>query len=270
MRLVSLILMSMTLLLAACGGQQQEPSNNGAAAAAPNAQDSGQVIQWNRNPEAVVFRADIIGGPTDVALANEVPDCTIYGDNRIVWTNPTADEVLTDIVSDQAIIRFIEYLTISERIFEHEAAADLQVPSDPPPVYEVLTVNVNNQPHQTDGFAGWDFDYYVRIANECRTISDSPVLVEPTGGWLSAQVGEGGVGVPDQYWNAEAAQLSFAELAESGEPVWVEGVVVPVIWNILREDINTQFEENDERYAVVLQVPGITRDAPAAPDNAGE
>ena len=60
--------------------------------------DSG-LVTWDRTPQTIIFRADILGGESDFVARNAVPNCTIYGDNRVVWVNelgPFQVQVLED------------------------------------------------------------------------------------------------------------------------------------------------------------------------------
>jgi hypothetical protein len=81
-------------------------------------------IQWQRTPESIVFRADVAGSNTldPFLMQNEIPFCTIYGDNRIVWTNELGDfktEVLWDIINDDAIRGFVAELVTTEAIYTY-------------------------------------------------------------------------------------------------------------------------------------------------------
>ncbi|MBZ0291438.1 MAG: hypothetical protein K8L99_02620, partial [Anaerolineae bacterium] len=177
------LLIGLILLLAAC--------DSGAPAGGETA--SGGVISWDRSPQTVVFRADVMGGNqgSEFLTRNEIPLCTVYGDNRVVWTNDLGDfnvQVLWDKVSDEQVQNFVSYLTVVERIYTFDARAAQQPPSDVKPTYEQLSLNVNGRQHVTDAFSDWDNDYFERIVDVCKTISSAPVLYEPTGGaWVSAQ-----------------------------------------------------------------------------------
>ncbi len=146
MRLSKLVIL--VLLLASCqvfgGGEESSTGNNAAAA-------SGS-IQWERDPLEVVFRADIVGGEDQDSFfrKNNVPDCTVYGDNRVVWDNEALRgeaQILWDRVSDAVIRNFIGELTVNYRIFTYDAQADLEPPSSVAPVVEVITLRVNDMVH---------------------------------------------------------------------------------------------------------------------------
>lgn len=260
-----LALTAVLLALSAC----QNNAAGGDAASVDN-----NPIQWDRSRSTVVFRAEVTGGNGEGGFAarNNVPACTLYGDNRVVWLNqvgPYETQVLWDQVSDQAVRDFVAVLTINERFYTYEAQADVQVPSSVSPVIETLTLFVNGVTHQSDTYSGWEGDYYARILAKCQVISAAPVLFEPSAAWVSAEAipAEGAdtsaFNVP---WDAAASGLSLSELATSGERRWIADRNVLVLWNLIRNTpSNLRFTEGETQYRVALEVPGVTRDAPPAP-----
>lgn len=258
-----MILLALVLALAACDG-----------GATGDAAVEGGVITWDRSPETVVFRAEVVGGQrAGMFLArNDIPVCTIYGDNRVVWLNELGDfdvEVLWDKITDQQIVDYVSYLTISQRIFTYDAGADLQPPGADSPVYEVLTINVSGRDHQTDSFSSeaWPLDYFQEIADSCRQVSRAPVLFEPEGAWLTVQAVDYDSTRPLQVWDSEASGLNFAELAGQSDPTWLTGPNLKVLWNLVRTSSpNALFTDLDgNAFEVVLEVPGVHPTARAAP-----
>ena len=73
-------MIALLLILAACEGGGDD--NNGDPFA------SNSIIQWDRSPQTVVFRTEVAGGDDadSFLIKNEIPLCSIYGDNRVVWT----------------------------------------------------------------------------------------------------------------------------------------------------------------------------------------
>ena len=235
-------------------------------------------IQWDRSPSSVVFRADVVGGSDEANFAsrNEVPPCTVYGDNRVVWLNqlgPYETQVLWDQVADQSVRDFVSALTVNERFYDYEARANLQPATSVRPVIETLMLFVNDEERQSDSYSGWEGDYYRRILSKCQTISTTPILFEPSEAWVSAEAipaDQADTSTFNVPWDAEANRLSFAEVAESGERRWITDRNVLVLWNLIRNSpSNLRFTEDDQHYRVALEAPGVTRHAPPAPATTG-
>ena len=259
------LLMSLAVLLltaSACGGGAQ-PNNN-----APASQSNP--IDWDRSPNTIVFRADVTGGDTDPFFAlSEVPPCTVYGDNHVVWTNELGVnniQILEDRVTDEKIRTFINYVALTKQLYNYTAKADTMPLTETKPVVETLSLFVNNVTHKTDAFGGWDYQYYQDIVLNCTLISSSPVLYAPTAAWLSARPVPFDSTVTRQPWDAKANNLSLKELADSGKPKWITDRNVGVFWTMfLTSPKNMQFSEDGVEYNVAIQVPNITRDSPPAP-----
>jgi hypothetical protein len=237
----------------------------------PQEQQSGEFIRWDRSPQTVVFRADVVNKDETQAFRarNEVPPCTIYGDNRIVWTNDLGDfttQILWDKITDKQLTDFIQYLGVVEGIYNHDARADLQPPSSIAPIVETLTVFVNERQHVTDSFSDWTFDYFQRLLRVCTTISTTPILFEPQGAYISAQEIPFESSAPMTLWDGEAAGLRLSEIAGSGERRWITDQNVKILWEIIRTSSpQIIFQEGNTSYAVALEIPGVTRSSPPAP-----
>lgn len=253
------------LVLVACGGDDS-----------PSAQTTAGdgVIRWERDPLHVVFRAEVTGGVDMGSLPrlSEVPLCTIYGDGRLVWLRETnfEDEVLFDQLDENAIVNFITYITVDERIYTFEEGYRFQVPRLEVPVYQRLMVDVNDRRHVTDEFADWppDYGYFERMLEACKDLARTPRTFVPSGAWLSVEITEYSRHAPEVVWEPEAAGLSFEEIYEEGGRRWIEGDNVIILWNLIRDNsFSIQFYERGNNYRIALQVPGVTIDAPAAPQN---
>ena len=258
----------LSVALSACGILG---GNNNNAPAAGSQQTNP--IDWNRSPNTIVFRADVTGGSTDPFYAlSEVPSCTIYGDNHIVWTNELGVnnvQILEDSLTDSQIVNFVNYVALTKQLYNYSAKADtIPLSGSAPPVVETLDLFVNNVAHKTDAFGGWDSAYYQEVLLNCRQISTAPVLYVPTGAWVSARAVDYDSQMPRQPWDAAANGLSLKELADSGQPKWITGRNVGVFWNMFLTSPKTiQFIEGDTQYNVALQVPNTTRNSPAAPSS---
>lgn len=254
-----LILALAMIVVAAC------TSNN---APAPIV-DSGTVIDWDRKPETIIFRADVVGGSGDAFLRrNEIPPCTLYGDNHIVWTNelgPFNVQVLEDRISDKQVRDMVQVIAINEGYYNYPPRSDAPA-SETSPVVETLTLSVSIGTHITDAFSGWDSEYYQKLLQLCRDTSRAPAIYEPSAGYISAQVVPYDPTSPGIVWDAAANGLNLAELAAAGERRWITDRNVRVLWNLLRTSPpSLQFYEGDIQYNVALEIPNITRESPAAP-----
>lgn len=264
---IILLAISLIALLAACGGGDDNTNND------PSTQsEEGGVIQWNRDPLAVVFRTEVIGGTDadDLSALSEVPLCTIYGDNRLVWVvdNGSVQQILFDQLTDTQVSGFIASLTVDKRIYTYGDGFSQLLPSNEIPVYERILVNVNGRDHITDEFAGWpnDEDYFETILQECIDLATTPRIFVPEGAWISAREVEYTGDTPEIIWEPDAAGLYLTEIAGEGELRWIEGNNVSILWNVLyNNNLKAQFNERGVNLRIALQVPGVTRDAPAAP-----
>jgi hypothetical protein len=262
-RLLTLTSLMMIVVMTACN------SNTGGD---PLTVQGGSInpIEWDRNPSTVVFRADVTGGNSDPLLArSELPPCTVYGDNHVVWTNelgPFETQVLEDRLTDDQVRNFVNYVALNEQFYNNAARQDNAPANAVSPVVETLTLFVNNVNLVTDAFAGWTVDYYQRLLKACKDISIAPALYVPTAAWVSVQAVPYDPTSPGIFWDAQANNLSLAELAASGERRWITDRNVRVIWEILRTSPpSVQFNEAELPYHVALEVPNVTRNAPPAP-----
>ena len=258
-------MMVLLFILAAC---------EGGGDASGESFDANSIITWDRSPQTVVFRTEVVGGDNADAFLtrNQIPLCTIYGDNRVVWLNDLGDfktQVLWDKVTDQQIQDFISYITVAQQVFNYDAGADLQPPSAVQPVREVITVSVNGRTHQTDSMSSteWPLDYFEGIVGFCKLVSQAPVLFEPTGAWVSVQSIPYDSVRPLQIWDSSVSTLKLHELATRTEPTWVADNNIPVLWNILRTaSPQVMFSDTEgSAFEVVLEVPGIHPNAKPAP-----
>lgn len=228
------------------------------------------IVQWNKDAYAVVFRAEIVNGDNsdDFALLNDIPACTIYGDGRVVWTvdNSSTRQVLFDYISTADLANFIVELGIQRKFYSFKEGYPLLLPSSTKPVFERLTLENNDVKYVSDSFSSWPFDYYNETLQLCIAQAKTPRLFEPDSVWLSAQQADYDSRLPSVPWEAAAAGLSFQTLASTKERRWQEGNLVKILWKVLQDNGSmVQFQENENYYRIALQIPGVTRDAPPAP-----
>ncbi|MBK8020424.1 MAG: hypothetical protein IPK19_03100 [Chloroflexi bacterium] len=260
------------LLMAAC----QQGASPAAPTAVVNATVLGEdfnpqpgLITWQREPNYVLFRAEIIGSNDAFLARNTVPECTIYGDNRIVWQNnldSSEVQILEDRLSDGTISAFVQYLTVNERVYTYtERLPEVAAQFETTPVVERVTVAVNGITHRADGLSGWDPGWFDRVLTACQTLSTAPVLVVPGSGWLSTREVAFNPQPPLILWDAGVTGISLAGFT-GDTPGWVQGAGVGQLWNRIRAlPVNSLYRDGDRTFQVALQVPGVTLGSPPQP-----
>ncbi len=239
-------------------------------------------IDWNRDPSAIIFRAEITADETGDTLEsayirNEVPLCTIYGDNRVVWTITnihTDDSVVFDVMPDEEIRAFIIRLIVVHNFhgypnsltLDPDAADEIINDIDAQtPIVERLTLTINGETYITDSFSGWDYTYFRDVMEACRSISSSPIAYQPQGAWVTVRDMGYDPRRPTTYWDGDLNGLHLADLA-NGEPRWMTGEVLVLLWEAIRSGgIDYMLQENGTDYLVTVEVPNITRSSPPPP-----
>jgi hypothetical protein len=228
------------------------------------------LIEWNRSPTAVVFRAQKTGGDAvDFLRLGDIPDCTIYGDNTMVYLLPAPGGgtlVAVDKVTDESIRTFIEDLTLNYQLF-NQTAGTVDIATELlPPHYETLFIAINGQQFTFDSLGGWVSDYYTRVLERCRAISVTPAeFVPESGAWVTIRSIPYDPNQPAVIWDAIASSVDLTTMADKDRQ-WLRGRGSVTLWDVLRaggRDI--QLQQGDNTYQVAIQVPGITLNAPAAP-----
>ncbi|MDX2077118.1 MAG: hypothetical protein SFZ02_11850 [bacterium] len=254
-------------LLTAC---QSIVGDTGATATPAPTPEPNMVIQWERDPSYIVFRADVSPDPnTDpFFLGGEVPFCTIYGDGTVVWSQETGSggvKVLFGPLDDERIRRFVEWLTIYKEIYRYETELDIQMNSVTP-VVETLYLNVNGIAHNSDAFGGWPTNYFAEILTACQELTPQPQEYEPQGAWLSVREAPFNNNANSVLWEPTVTGLDLKAVADSGQPQWITGQGLRLLWIYLqRSTPDLQFGQLDGNFVVILQIPNITRLHPAPP-----
>jgi len=266
------VLFCVTLLVGACSAIAGDTTDTNTAQTveeSTTAEDENALVRWNRDALSVVFQADVIGGIGYGTFIdnNRVPLCTIYGDGRLVWTSPDNNEVLFDFLTDEQITDFVTYLTVDERFFTYEGGMDTLMPSPEFPITDVMTLNVNDIEHTTDSFGNWTDDYFLRLSENCRALSQQPRRFQPSEGWFSIDAVVFDDTIPSVPWEADAAGLSLFDVAEMpASSVWLENSLVLPIWTAIRDNNGrVQFNQDGDEFLVALRIPGVTVDAPPPP-----
>jgi hypothetical protein len=229
-----------------------------------------RVIEWDRSASTIVFQADVVGGAPDLlSERNRVPLCTIYGDNRVVWTNEVSSyhlQVLFDQLPDEPIRLFLETLVVNERLYDFGGSEALSVTREVQPVVETLALNINSALHITTAFDGWDAPYFQRILDRCRTLSSAPVLFAPAAAWVTVARVPPDANAPVVLWDAAATGVDLAAIASTGRRQWVDAPIIGSLWQTVRQaPPGLQFVQGDGDYRVALEVPNVSASRPPLP-----
>lgn len=250
------------LLLAACQTTPGVPTPIGTV----TRPDLVTLINWERSPLAVVFRAEVATIDTSsFERRSDIADCTVYGDNRIVFTTPTGTGtgLSWQRISDEAIRLLVEDLMLEYQIYNQSAGIDAIPEEQRPEQTESVMLVVNGQAHRADALGGWPEGYYQQITERCRAVADSPAELLPVEAYVSAQVVPYNDTRPTIDWDPSSG-IDLSTLTE--ERVWLSGPAMQALWTAQRESgSGVQFRQIDTIYRIAVEVPGVTRYSPPPP-----
>lgn len=255
-----LILLSIVVLLAACGGGSDNSESN------TNDDEQRRLFEWDRGSDFILFRIDVIDETLPEAIiANTIPQCTIYGDGRLVFTNPIegTNEILEARLTDTQIRSFVEQV-IGRGFYSWED--DIISNSDLNRI-ESISLNLYGQTRTIERYGDWPVDGYETLLSACRNLSDQRALVWPlNGGWLRAYPIDS-YDRQDQYFEwPSRIPFSLADVARSGSPQWVSDPTIAFyLWNIILTSQPVPVVIRDEAFLISFQVPGISRTSPPVP-----
>ncbi|MBI5958871.1 MAG: hypothetical protein HY866_09065, partial [Chloroflexi bacterium] len=229
------------------------------------------LFDWDRDPDVIVVRLDSQPNQeTPAYFLNSIPPCTLWGDGRVVWstTNATgAEEIIEARVDDDSKIRMFLEDIINRGFYTWED--ELIPPSTTNPIIESITIALYDEVHTVRRFSYWPQDGFNKIMDLCRALSDVPVSVLPTAGWISAYAVPYDAAGPGWLW-PPSAPVTLQELAENGEARWIEGSLATEAWRSARETRGYAqvLEQNGSAYHIAIVVPGYSRQAPPPPADA--
>ena len=175
MRRLILLILIVGLALAACGDESPAENDN-----ADSGGDLG-LFDWERNAATIVARLDSLPDQESAALiTNSIPPCTLWGDGRVVWTtrdDSGAEAVLEARIDEVTMRGFLEDI-INRGFYDWED--EMIPPSTVDPVIESITISLYDEVRTVRRYSNWPQNSFARILANCQTLSDQPVLVQPT------------------------------------------------------------------------------------------
>lgn len=256
----------LSALLAACGGD-----DSGDATSEGN-QQLGP-LDWNRDPNNIILRVDqrLNEGPP-AQLLSEIPLCTLWGDGRIVWVNRVTDggsslrtEILQSRLTDDAIRSLIENVVFTG-FYDWES--NFLIPDFDNPLIQSISLNLFAEERTVSRYTDWPVDGFERIRQACAQASTTPITYLPEGLWVSAYEIIYDTNYSYWRWYEEAAGFQLSEVSNGQAPRWITGDLAKQVFTNTLLSSNTSYVlEGDIAYSLAIQMPGITRDAPPAPQS---
>jgi hypothetical protein len=244
-------------------------------------------LPYDPSPDAVVVSIIPQSREEQVEYQrNEAIMCQIYGDGRVIWTNPLetgGEQVLEGNISADALRDYLHF--INDKGFftwANQVSSDV-LPPQGVNSYTTIAVTVGGTAHTVSTYYSATLQGFDDIIAECQGLVSEPVLVEPSAGWLNAYETTFDGNRPYLCWPA-GAPLTLRDAAAAGE-YWLEGEYATFIWSSIHEtegvplfaeggpckqDDNAIPQPGEEpeplrAYNLVLQVPGINPFAPPPP-----
>jgi hypothetical protein len=247
-----LVVLPLLFLLAACGEAAASPE---APTALPFA------LTWEHDASVIVFQADTTRTNwSEAERLNHIPECTLFGDGRLVWVHTAADGGHYPVMAmvDDTIVQTILLAVVNSGFLNLPAQA------------EAADVSVSAIHARFS-----DFDHTVvqgvqemppaieNLHTLCSNLGVPAQPLLPEGAWLTV-LPRADVIDAAALWPGDAPR-TLADLAAGGEPVWAQGDLLVVAWYIVQAYPTYTAQEGPNQYILVMQVPGVTADAPPAP-----
>lgn len=232
-------------------------------------QDSGESVpDWTKDANIVIFRLDqTVDGEPQIDAFNRLPRCTIYGNGHVIWANsiPSGGEQILEARIDDATLRaFLEFVVRDKKFYSIPDYAAQKLPSPNTPVVESITLNLNQEVRTVRNFEQWPGDEFDAMLSKCTTLTAQPVLYVPAGAWVTVYATDR-TDLSQIPWQP-IAEFKLADIAASRTAIWATGAALAQLWTFQHQTPgNVQWNENDKYYRVIIQVPGLSRDAPPAP-----
>lgn len=234
------------ILLAGCGGPKVD-------------------LTYPSGAADLIIQADSAGGFVPEAyVQSHIPVFRLYGDGRVIWTEwqDGRTSVWQGRLTDDEITALLEWIA-DQRFFGLKNHYTIK---NPPTdlATECVRVNLVDQEKTVceyyDGAPKAFGMIYSRLRTGAGVTDFEPY--QPEIGWVI---------VEPITWNPGPEASAWPESlvpspSTMGEGVWVEGETLAFLWQArLEEGPWLVYEDGDERFGLVLQVPGLMPQAPEGP-----
>jgi hypothetical protein len=168
-------------------------------------------------------------------------------------------------LSDEAIRTLVENV-IFTGFYDWES--NFLIPDYVNPTIQSVTLNLFAEERTVSRYTDWPVNGYERILQACTQASATPVLYLPDGLWVSAYEIVYDTNYSYWRWLEDAAGFPLSAVSNGQAPRWISGDLAKQVFSDVILANNTSYVlEGDLAYALAVQVPGITRDAPPAPSS---
>jgi hypothetical protein len=223
-------------------------------------------ITWDTSPDKVIVRLTFCCGlvPESFAL-NYLPDAQVWGDGRILWaqtSNSGERRVLEARLTESEMKALFQRMMDDGFFGWQDNYADYTVTDMPSKCLSVeLTGKSKSVCEYYKGAPQAFHDLYAHIASGAGAAGADFV---PEKAFLTAAPRTfSGPVQPDLHWPVDSLGFSLSE-AVGGK--WVEGEAAELAWRVVNKNQwGHVVQDGDTYYQLVVQVPGVSQNAPPAP-----
>jgi hypothetical protein len=226
----------------------------------------GPEVKWDASADKVIIRATFCCGLVPQGYAeNYIPDVQVWGDGRILWaqTGSSGERRVREGHLTESELKALLERMVDDGFFGWEDNyADYTVTDMPSQCLSVeLAGKTKSVCEYYKGAPEAFHQLYDHIAGGAGTTGAD---FAPTKAFLTAAPRTfSGPVQPDLHWPADSVGFSLSE-AVSGK--WVEGEALELAWRVVNaKQWGGVVQDGDTYYQLVVQVPGVSQNAPPAP-----
>jgi hypothetical protein len=219
-------------------------------------------LTYSKNPEDVIVQATSTGGYVpDAYVSSYIPEFRLYGDGRVVWSvwKDGLTLVQQGYLTDEEVSALLDWIAGMGFFGMKNQYTAKNAPTDLP--NDCVRVNIMNEQKTVCEYSGGAPKKWSEVYGHLRQGADVANYqpFRPTIGWVSGEVITWGNPQDTASWPE-----SFAPRPKDMmEGVWVEGETLETLWQgRLEQGPWMIFEDGQEHYGLVLQVPGLMPESP--------